>query len=88
MKFNNPVRGKLVLPVDCFDLTNFDWSEPVAVASPRPKRSFNDFEKSVATVALPEPVQFKSLGETLNELIAAVRGRKHPAYPLAALFSK
>jgi hypothetical protein len=44
--------------------------EPV---EPKPKRSFKDFEKSVATVALPAPVQFKALAESFGELVAAVR---------------
>jgi len=89
VKFNNPIRGKLVLPVDCFDLTNFDWSdEPVTAAAPKPKRSFKDFEKSVATVVLPEPIQFKSLADTLNDLVSVVRGFKRPALsPFAAALS-
>jgi hypothetical protein len=72
VKFNNPIRGKLVLPADCFDLTSFEWAEPVTVTVPRPKKSFKDFERTVAAVELAVPVQFKSLGDSLNELVAAV----------------
>lgn len=55
----NPVKGKMCLPLDCADWQSIEWSGPVAVAAPRPKKkSFKDFEKSVATVALPTPIQF------------------------------
>ena len=75
----NPVKGKMCLPLDCADWQAIEWSdEPVTVTVPRPKRSFKDFERTVAAVQLPDPVQFKSLAETLNDLVLRVRGRKHP----------
>ncbi len=85
----NPIRGKLVLPADCYDLAGFEWTEPVAVPS-KPKRSFADFQKSVQTLeVLPEPVKFKSLAETLGELVSWVRGFKRSSIsPLAVVFSK
>ena len=62
------IRGKLVLPTDCYALTNFEWSEPVAVATAKPKRGFKDFAKSVqAAEVLPAPVQFKSFAESFGE---------------------
>jgi hypothetical protein len=81
----SPLKGKTwCLPLDCSDI---EWTEPVAVATPKPKRSFSEFETSVAAVALPEPVQFKSLAETLGGLVAAVRSfKRRPVHPLASAF--
>jgi hypothetical protein len=86
----NPLQSKkMLLPLDCSDL---EWSEVPAniVAGPKPKRSFSDFTKSVEPVELlpPAPVQFKSLCESLNELVAAIRGRKRTSHPLAVMSSK
>jgi hypothetical protein len=81
----NPLKGKMCLPLDCADWQSIEWSEVPAV--PRPKRSFADFQKSVEAVAvLPEPIKFKSLGESLNDLVKAVRGLRRPANPLASAF--
>ena len=75
----------MCLPLDCSDLMDFEWSEPVAVAAPKPKKSFKDFEKSVATVALPAPIQFKSLAETFADLVSKVTGYRKPN-PLASAY--
>jgi hypothetical protein len=85
----NPIRGKLVLPTDCYDLTSFEWSEvpPTLAATPKAK-SFADFEKSVAIVVLPAPVEFKSLAESFGDLVSAVRSFRRPTSPLASVFSK
>jgi hypothetical protein len=81
----NPIKSKMHLPPDCYDLTSFEWSDAPANIAATPKRkSFKDFEKSVATVALPEPVQFKSLAESFGELVAAVRCfKRRPVNSLA-----
>jgi hypothetical protein len=77
----------MCLPLDCANWQAIEWSDaPVAVATPKPKRNFKDVEKSVVTVALPAPVQFKSLAESLNDLVAAVRRYQRPANPLTAAF--
>jgi hypothetical protein len=75
---------KLVLPTDCYDLTNFEWTEPVVVPAPKP--SFADFQRSVQAVeVLPEPIKFKSLGESLNDLVLRVRSfKRRPVNPFAS----
>jgi hypothetical protein len=44
------------------------------------------FEWTETLAAVPEPVAFKSLADSFNDLVAAVY--KRPANPLAQLFSK
>jgi hypothetical protein len=86
----NPIRGLVCLPTDCSDLGGIEWSEVPATfaATPKPKRSFKDFEHTVAAVELPAPVQFKSLADSLNDLLFAVRSfRKRPINSLAAALS-
>lgn len=81
----NPIRGLVALPWDCRDI---EWFEvPVAVPS-KPKRSFADFQKSLqAAEVLPEPIKFKSLADTINDLVSRVRGHKRPSHPLAVALS-
>jgi hypothetical protein len=72
----SPIRTLVALPVDCYDLAGFEWSEVPASLAATP-------------VALPAQVQFKSLADSFGELVAAVRSHKRPTNPLTtALFSK
>ncbi len=78
----NPIKGLVALPWDCRDI---EWSDaPATLAAAKPKRSFADFEKSVAAVELPA----KSLADTINDLVRAVKSYRRPVNPLAEVFSK
>lgn len=75
----NPLRGKMCLPLDCADWQAIEWTEPITRAAHKPKRSFADFQKSLqAAEVLPEPLEFKSLADTLNDLVAKVRSFRRP----------
>lgn len=66
----NPIRGLVALPTDCSDLGEIEWTDtPVAAALTWP-------QSVQATEVLPEPIKFKSLIETLGDLITQVRGHK------------
>jgi hypothetical protein len=86
----SPIRTLVALPADCYDLAVFEWSDAPATlaAVPRPKKSFKDFERTVAAVeVLPESIKFKSLGETLNDPVLRVRSfKRRPVNSLASAF--
>jgi hypothetical protein len=66
---------------------DFEWSEVPATLAATPKSDSFKLPSGKFDF-LPAPVQFKSLAETLNDLVKAVRGHKRSANPLASAFSK
>jgi hypothetical protein len=80
---------KLALPIDCADWSAFEWDEPVTAAptvAAKPKRSFKDFERSVKQVPiLAAPVKYKSLAESVSELVCKVTKRHGGLKPPSSL---